>query len=257
MNQQQKYILDLQRKSRERRREQAFVIEGRKLLEEVPKERLKLTVASESFAKAKSNAAFLSGRKYEVVSDSIFEALSDTKTPQGILAVVKQFSYSLEDILGEGRKAPFLLILEHLQDPGNMGTIFRAAEAAGADGILLGNDCVDIYNPKTVRSTMGSVFRVPFCVSERLLSDAQHLKRRGIRIYAAHLEGSQAYDCCDYRGPAAFCIGNEANGLSDELAAAADTRIRIPMAGRVESLNAAMAATVLMFEAARQRRAKA
>lgn len=253
MNQQQKYILNLQRKSRERKREQAFVIEGRKMFEEAPGERVTMIVASESFSKSREGAALLKGKKFDVVSDSIFEALSDTKTPQGILAVVKQQPYTFDDLLGKDRPS-FVLILEHLQDPGNLGTILRASEAAGVTGILMSSDCVDIYNPKTVRSTMGSLYRVPFVVSEDLKGDIARLKQHGIACYAAHLGAKISYEGADYKKPCAFLIGNEANGLSDEIAALADCRILIPMAGKVESLNAAMAATVLMFEAARQRR---
>lgn len=253
MNQQQKYILNLQRKSRERKREQAFVIEGRKMFEEAPADRIKMIVASESFCKSKEGAALLKGKKFDVVSDSIFETLSDTKTPQGILAVVKQQPYSFEELLGK-EKASFLLILDHLQDPGNLGTIMRAAEAAGVTGILMSSDCVDIYNPKTIRSTMGALYRVPFVVSEDFAGDIEHLKKVGVSTYAAHLGATISYEGADYKKPCAFMIGNEANGLSDEVAALADCKILIPMAGQVESLNAAMAATVLMFEAARQRR---
>ena len=253
MNQQQKYILNLQRKSRERKREQAFVIEGRKMFEEAPADRVKMIVASESFCKSKEGAALLKGKKFDVVSDSIFETLSDTKTPQGILAVVKQQPYSFEELLGK-EKASFLLILDHLQDPGNLGTIMRAAEAAGVTGILMSSDCVDIYNPKTIRSTMGALYRVPFVVSEDFTGDIERLKKAGVSTYAAHLGATISYEGADYKKPCAFMIGNEANGLSDEVAALADCKILIPMAGQVESLNAAMAATVLMFEAARQRR---
>ena len=246
MNQQQKYILNLQRKSRERKREQAFVIEGRKMFEEAPADRVKMIVASESFCKSKEVAALLKEKKFDVVSDSIFETLSDTKTPQGILAVVKQQPYSFEELLGKDR-ASFLLILDHLQDPGNLGTIMRAAEAAGVTGILMSSDCVDIYNPKTIRSTMGALYRVPFVVSEDFAGDIERLKKAGVST-------TISYEGADYKKPCAFMIGNEANGLSDEVAALADCKILIPMAGQVESLNAAMAATVLMFEAARQRR---
>jgi len=238
--------LNLQRKSRERKREQAFVIEGRKMFEEAPADRVKMIVASESFSKSKEGAALLKGKKFDVVSDSIFETLSDTKTPQGILAVVKQQPYSFEELL--------LLILDHLQDPGNLGTIMRAAEAAGVTGILMSSDCVDIYNPKTIRSTMGALYRVPFVVSEDFAGDIERLKKAGVSTYAAHLGATISYEGADYKKPCAFMIGNEANGLSDEVAALADCKILIPMAGQVESLNAAMAATVLMFEAARQRR---
>ena len=216
------------------------------MFEEAPADRIKMIVASESFCKSKEGAALLKGKKFDVVSDSIFETLSDTKTPQGILAVVKQQPYSFEELLGK-EKASFLLILDHLQDPGNLGTIMRAAEAAGVTGILMSSDCVDIYN-------MGALYRVPFVVSEDFAGDIERLKKAGVSTYAAHLGATISYEGADYKKPCAFMIGNEANGLSDEVAALADCKILIPMAGQVESLNAAMAATVLMFEAARQRR---
>ena len=147
-----------------------------------------------------------------------------------------------------------MIVLNRLQDPGNLGTILRTAEGAGVTGILLDQECVDIYNPKTIRSTMGSIFRMPFYYSQDLKKDIGRLKDKGICIYAAHLNGRQDYDEADYTKPCAFLIGNEGNGLDEEIAQQADTYIKIPMKGRVESLNAAIASSVLMFEAARQRR---
>ena len=255
MNQQQKYILNLQRKSRERKREQAFVIEGRKMFEEAPADRIKMIVASESFCKSKEGAALLKGKKFDVVSDSIFETLSDTKTPQGILAIVKRLNYTMNDLMQvKNQKAPHLVVLDNLQDPGNLGTIFRTAEAAGVTGILLSKDCVDVYNPKVIRSTMGAVFRMPFLYVEDLPEKIKELQKEGIKTYAAHLRGENAYDEEDYTTGCAFLIGNEGNGLRDEVADCADCLIRIPMEGEAESLNAAVAAAVLMFEAGRQRR---
>ena len=113
---------------------------------------------------------------------------------------------------------------------------------------------VDVFNPKTIRSTMGSIFRVPFFVTENLQDILMQLKSRKIKLYSAHLQGSVSYEEPDYKEPTGFLIGNEGNGLSDEIARMADTYIYIPMAGKVESLNAAIAATLLMYEAARQRR---
>ena len=255
MNQQQKYILNLQRKSRERKREQAFVIEGRKMFEEAPADRIKMIVASESFCKSKEGAALLKGKKFDVVSDSIFETLSDTKTPQGILAIVKRLNYTMNDLMQvKNQKAPHLVVLDNLQDPGNLGTIFRTAEAAGVTGILLSKDCVDVYNPKVIRSTMGAVFRMPFLYVEDLPEKIKELQKKSIKTYAAHLRGENAYDEEDYTTGCAFLIGNEGNGLRDEVADCADCLIRIPMEGEAESLNAAVAAAVLMFEAGRQRR---
>ena len=118
----------------------------------------------------------------------------------------------------------------------------------------MSRDWVDIYNPKTIRSTMGAVFRMPFVYSEDIISTIERLKLQGIRVYAAHLDGKNAYDREDYRGKTAFLIGNEGNGLRREVADCADTWIRIPMEGQAESLNAAVAASILMFEVSRQRR---
>ena len=147
-----------------------------------------------------------------------------------------------------------LLVLDNLQDPGNLGTIFRTAEAAGVTGIILSKDSVDIYNPKVIRSTMGAIFRMPFVYVEKLTDTIEELKAHQIQVYAAHLEGKNAYDEENYLNGTAYLIGNEGNGLRQEVADCADTWIRIPMLGQAESLNAAVAASILMFEAARQRR---
>ena len=189
---------------------------------------------------------------YTTVTDDVMKSMSDTQTPQGILCVVKQPSCVIEDIMGN-KKSHLLLILEGLQDPGNLGTIFRTSEAAGVTGIIMSRDTVDIYNPKTIRSTMGSIYRVPFIYSEDLYTDLDKLRAHGISVYAAYLTGSVSYDKCDYRSDTAFLIGNEGNGLSDKALSHSDTRVRIPMEGSVESLNAAVSAAVLMYEAHRQR----
>ena len=115
---------------------------------------------------------------------------------------------------------------------------------------------VDLFNPKTIRSTMGSIYRVPFFVAEDLEETMQELKEKGVKLYAAHLKGTMQYDEPDYTGATGFLIGNEGNGLSDEIANLADTYIKIPMEGKVESLNAAISASLLMYEANRQRRRK-
>src|SRR5699024_2833373 len=146
------------------------------------------------------------------------------------------------------------IFLEDLQDPGNAGTILRTGEGAGVSGIFLTRTCVDITNPKVIRGTMGSIYRVPFFYVEDVPSLKEMLKGRGIRFFAAHLQGRNQYYEESYQGGSAFLIGNEGKGLTEEAAEAADCLIRIPMEGQVESLNAAMAAGILMYEAARQRR---
>lgn len=192
------------------------------------------------------------GVAWETVTDEVMKAMADTQTPQGVLALVRQPKWRLEDVWkGEN---PHIIMLETLQDPGNLGTILRAGEGAGITGLIMNRETADIFNPKVIRSTMGSVYRVPFVYTDSLSEAAGEAKRRGIRLYAAHLKGERSYDREDYRQGCGFLIGNEARGLTDETAALADCYVKIPMLGRVESLNAAVAASVLMFEAARQRR---
>lgn len=257
-NKQVKYVNSLLKKAKARREEDLFVAEGLRMCAELPKDRIRTLYISESFEKTPECASLTEGvRQVEIVTDEVFGALSDTRSPQGILALVRQYHYTPKQIADTGGSGPaHLMILETLQDPGNLGTILRAGEGAGVTGILMDAHTADIYNPKVIRSTMGSVLRVPFAYTDDLPSDLRKLKQRGIRLFAAHLRGEKSYDLEDYTGDIGFLIGNEANGLSDSIAAMADTYVRIPMAGRVESLNAAVAASVLMFEAARQRRVK-
>ena len=188
-----------------------------------------------------------------MVKDSVFAQMSDTLTPQGVLTVVRQYHYTMEELMGE-KEHPLFLVLEDLQDPGNMGTIFRTAEGAGVDGIFMSANCVDIYNPKTIRSTMGSIYRVPFVIAPDLEEVFAWFKKQRVRSYAAHLKGKGWYDEESYTGGTAFLIGNEGNGLTDATAGQADCLIKIPMKGQLESLNAGVAAAILMYEASRQRR---
>lgn len=249
-----KELVQLQKKSKVRNEQGVFLVEGVKMYQEIPQEQLVKVYVSETFAdKQKEQINRLKDRrKLEYLSDHVFQYVSDTKTPQGILCVVRQSSYCLEDIL-EAEDA-HLLVLDNLQDPGNLGTILRTAEGAGVTGIIISKESVDIYNPKVIRSTMGSIYRVPFVYVEDLKEAIEKVKAHGIFTYAAHLDGKNSYDKEDYTKKTAFLIGNEGNGLRKEIADLADTWIRIPMQGQVESLNAAIATSVLMFETARQRR---
>lgn len=252
-----KEVAALLGKKKERDRRGLFVVEGMKLFGEAPAERIVQVYAAEG---AWEQLLAQYGEKLktlpcEIVSDEVFARMSDTVTPQGILCLVRQYSYNIEEMLAAGDKKQLLfIVLEDIQDPGNLGTIFRTAEAAGADGVLMSGRTADIYNPKTIRSTMGSVYRVPFLYAENHLSVMETLKERGVRIFAAHLAGAADYDTYDYREATAFLIGNEGQGLREETASAADERIRLPMEGKVESLNAAVASSILLYEAYRQRR---
>lgn len=261
-NQQIKRIIQLNKKAKTRYEQRVFVVEGMKMSMEAPRESIEAMYVSESFLDDEGKGARIQGYPYEVVSDSIFRTISDTKTPQGILCLVRMPEYCLEDLLGNcqpetggaGRKNTHLLVLENIQDPGNLGTMIRAGEGAGVTGILMDRTTVDIFNPKTIRATMGSLYRVPFFIAQNLPEAIQELRQRGVALYAAHLSGSVPYCQPSYAGPAAFLIGNEGNGLSQEIAALADTMVHIPMEGSVESLNAAVAAALLMYEVKRQRR---
>ena len=198
-NQQMKNLMLLMKKAKARNEQELFAVEGRKMFQEVPEEWLKQVYVSESFFA--ENDKMLAGYTYEIVSDSVFKAVSDTQTPQGILCLVRKPQYRLEEL-----------------------------------------------------STMGSIYRMPFFVTRDLAETICELKNAGVKTYAAHLKGKMQYDEPDYTGATAFMIGNEGNGLSDEIADLADTYIKIPMCGQVESLNAAISASLLMYETNRQRR---
>lgn len=249
-NQQVKHLIQLQKKGKLRKEEGVFVVEGGKMFREAPLEWIENTYVSEDFLKKEENG-LLKGRKFEVVENRVFKTMSDTMAPQGILSIVRQPKYNLQDLLLAER--PHLLLLENLQDPGNLGTIVRTGEGAGITGILMSRDTVDIFNPKTIRSTMGSIYRVPFLYVEDFKRILPELKKRKIRTYAAHLKGKENYDQKSFLGGTAFMIGNEGNGLSEELASLAEEYLKIPMCGQVESLNAAIAAGILMYEVHRQR----
>ena len=316
-NKKVKNIASLLSRSRERKKQGVFVVEGIKMFTEAPIDRiLEIYIeetlfkevlagkADEEFVKkldqitgclpkkdgkscvAKDNGISV---EFEIVRDDIFRKMSDTQTPQGILCVVKRMDKTFEDLMKETQMKEYqetecqekdkhqkdnqkkdyqekdgqaerecakglYLILEDIQDPGNLGTMIRAGEGAGVSGIIMSDKTVDVYNPKTIRATMGSIYRVPFCYVSDLHRCIKDLQECDIKVYAAHLKGEEAYDLQNYCRSVAFLIGNEGNGLKDETAELADTYIKIPMLGKVESLNAAIAATLLVYEAARQRR---
>ena len=251
-NAQVKRLLQLQKKSKARNEEKVFIVEGLRTFVEVPEERVEKVYISESLYNKKKQELKLERFSYEVLSDSVFEHVSDTKTPQGILCIVKQKRYNIKELLE--MENPHFMVLDNLQDPGNLGTIVRTAEGAGVNAVFLSKESVDIFNPKTIRSTMGSIYRMPVVYVEDLVALLDIFKEKGIKSYAAHLEGKNSYDREDYKGGTAILIGNEGNGLRDEVSNAADIWVQIPMQGQVESLNAAIAASILMFEVYRQRR---
>ena len=251
-NPQIKRLLQLQKKSKARAEEKVFVVEGLRMFVEVPEERVEKVYVSETFYNKKKESLNMEKFPYEILADDVFQHVSDTKTPQGILCIVKQQKYFLEEILSI--ENPHFIVLDNLQDPGNLGTIVRTAEGAGVDAVFMSKDCVDLYNSKTIRSTMGSIYRMPIIYIEDVPNLLDQFREKGIKSYAAHLEGEHAYDQENYKNGVAILIGNEGNGLREEVSQKADIWVRIPMCGQVESLNAAIAASVFMFEVFRQRR---
>lgn len=246
-NEQIKNIIQLKEKAKVRKQKKQFVVEGIKMFSEVPKENLKAVYVSESFLR--ENQEKLQGVRFQTVSDSVFKKISDTVTPQGVMAIVTQSEYSLDNILTRRNKEKScIVVLDRLQDPGNLGTIVRTGEGAGISGVVMSSDCADIYNPKVIRSTMGSIFRVPFTVVDDLPLAIDTIREAGVTTYAAHLQGEN-YNKGVLGKDIALLIGNEARGLSKEVADKADKLIRIPMEGKVESLNAAVATAILMYEA--------
>ena len=240
-----KHVVQLQKKSKTRKEFLEFVVEGNKMVAEAPKDRVVKVYVSENFNNMNPDyirVLNIEDKKIEIVSDSVFMQMSDTKTPQGVMAIVKMAQYEVNDIL-----------VENLQDPGNLGTILRMGEGAGITGVIMSSNTVDIYNPKTIRSTMGSIYRVPFFYAKDFNEELEQLKENGVKIYAAHLDGKNTYTQESYKNATAFLIGNEGNGLTDSVTKKADTLIKIPMQGQVESLNAAIACTILTYEAVRQR----
>lgn len=250
-----KNIVALQKKGKERKRQGLFVIEGRKMFEEVLRDApaaIAEVYVTEAYLEVPGQRQALQSVSYEVVSDGVMKAMAETMEPQGVLATVQIPRYDKKTLLQ--RETAVWIALEDLRDPGNLGTVLRTAEAAGVTGVVLSDSSVDIYNPKVVRSTMGAIFRVPHFYVEDFFGELEEFKRAGATIYAAHLSGVQYYDEPEYSGRSVILIGNEANGLSEAAAAKADCLVKIPMEGKAESLNAAVATALFVYEAYRKRR---
>lgn len=198
-----------------------------------------------------AHAADEVGVDVEFVTEQVLEAMADTVTPQGVVAVCRQFPTSLKEILAG---APRLIaVLEEVRDPGNLGTIIRAADAAGADAVILTGRTVDLYNPKVVRSTTGSLFHLPVAIGGELESVIGRVRAAGLQAIAADIKGE---DLLSARGagvlasPTAWVFGNEARGLTDEHLSLVDRSLTVPIYGSAESMNLATAASVCLYESA-------
>jgi TrmH family RNA methyltransferase len=250
-NERVKRVRLLQTQRRARLREGRFVVEGVRLVEEAVRASASLEFAFyletlEADARGRALLAALKERRSPLlpVSEAVMRACSDTETPQGILAVAEIPHFAPPQSL------TFALVVDQLRDPGNLGTVLRAAAAAGVELALLAPGTVDAYNPKAVRAGMGAHFRLPLR-HQGWAEIAAALA--GLDVWLAEAEAGQPYWQVDWGGPVALVVGGEAEGTSPEAAALATGRVTIPMPGGVESLNAAVATGVLLFEIVRQR----
>jgi RNA methyltransferase, TrmH family len=185
-----------------------------------------------------------------LVSDSVLKELSDTTTPQGVVAVCQQFQVSIDDVLAS--KPKLVAFLAQIRDPGNAGTVLRAADAAGADAVIFSKGSVDIYNPKVVRSTTGSMFHLPFVIDADITSSLEKFKAAGLLVLAADVSGNSlsTISTAELAKPTMWLFGNEAWGLEPEVSALADKLVQVPIFGAAESLNLATAASVCMYASA-------
>lgn len=266
-----KFIRELLIKHKTRSDSAVYVVEGPKMASEVPKDKVEEIFVTDGFLKSSSFGYcrdIINEKGSTLVSDSEMSYISDTVTPQGILMTVRmdllsdfgsfveaERHYARENALGK----PLILILECVQDPGNLGTILRSAEASGVTGIVADSGCADRYSPKTIRSTMGAIFRIPYYRTTNLLKAVKDLSKGldtevgAIHIFASVPRKVKSYTDVDFTQGCAIMIGNESKGLSHEILELSGDRISIPMSGRAESLNVAVAASVIGFEAKRQR----
>jgi len=243
-----KLVRALLGRAKERRDANAFVIEGVRLVEEAINKfwRFETVLYDESLsARGKSLVERLSSDNVEAeeISPSLMKSLSETETPQGILAVLKLSHLPISESLN------FVLIPDQIRDPGNLGTLLRSAAAAGVQAVLIPPETTDAFAPKVVRSGMGAHFRLPI---HSVTWDNIQAFTKGLQVYLADMDGQSCWET-DLRQPLALIIGGEAEGASEEARKLATQKISIPMSGNVESLNAGVAGSVLMFEVARQR----
>lgn len=255
-NQTIKEIRGLYRR-KERWARRLFIAEGYKIVEECIDNNYPLayTVMSDGFADAHNGMKLpnkLAGCCTLIkVPNKLFKEISDTENTQGILAVARFKEYCISNVYQKPN--PLMLFLDQIQDPGNMGTIIRTADAFGIDGIIVIEGSVDVYNPKVVRATMGSIFRVPIFHYSNAIEIVKDISSRGVKIYSTSIKYNTPIQRIDWNAASMVIIGNEAKGVSKDLQALADDSIGIEMKGKAESLNAAIAASIIMYEFNRER----
>ncbi len=243
--------------AKHRYKERTFLIEGVKMVEEALRDNLGVltVIASPSLMRhhGKGILKLAESRGVDVIwiTERLMDTVTESKTPQPIIAVVQMRQYREEALIANS--ANLIIVAHQLQDPGNLGTIIRSAEAAGASGIAVSPRTVDPYNAKTVRASMGSILRLPVVSAGDLPAFLQECRQKGFQTIATVLTGEKTHFDIDLTMPTAVILGQEGAGLPGEVMADIDLQIRIPMANTVESLNVATAAAVILYEAIRQR----
>ena len=248
-----KRLLLLQQKSSERRREGVFIVEGRRELMHCLEAGFTIDAVfwcpSVEVGTEAMPVLPVGVRQFQV-SKAVYEKVAYRDSTEGIIAEVRTRSLALADLHLPER--PLLVVLERVEKPGNLGAILRSADAAGVDAVIVCDPLTDLYNPNLIRSSVGAIFSVP-CVACSSAECISFMKQRGIQILTAQLQDSNLYYDVDMRRPTAIVMGTEATGLTPQWRQAADAHIRIPMLGKIDSLNVSVSAAVLMYEAVRQR----
>ncbi|OGO87113.1 MAG: hypothetical protein A2Y24_05895 [Clostridiales bacterium GWE2_32_10] len=234
-----------------------FIVEGYKVVSEMPMDwDIDRIIVSQTFSdECRRKLDRFESRMILTVSESIFKKMSDTEEPQGVMAICYKKDYFLNKVL-EKEEPITLFLLDEIQDPGNLGTLIRTADAAGVDAILISKKSVDLYNSKTIRATMSSIFHVPFFIDIDIKQTYDVLKERGVKILATSLNAHKHIYENDFNENICVVIGNESRGISSIATKNADLLLKIPIIGQAESLNASVAGSVIMYEILRQRNYK-
>lgn len=254
-----KELLALQEKSRLRREKGLFVVEGIRELEHCVEGGFQIDTVfwcpsiygkMPNVAEASMPAILRNAAKVVEVTEELYDKVAYRGGTEGIIAEVKAKETGLDAL--KLKEKPLIVVLESVEKPGNLGAVLRSADAAGADAVLICDPYTDLYNPNLIRSSIGGIFTVQ-CAATDSQSAINFLKERGIRILTAQLQDSEWYYDTDMRSGTAIVIGTESTGLTDIWRDAADSHIKIPMLGKLDSLNASVSAAILLFEAVRQR----
>lgn len=224
-----------------------FIVEGKKQIYEIGHDwQICYFIATKEFENKLQN-----NNKIHYVSDSVFKKISTTVTPQGVMAIVKKKNFDVDKIINK-RNALFV-ILDCLQDPGNLGTIIRSAVAFGVDGIFVSKNSIDVFSDKVVRSTMGAIFKVPIIIECNILKTIENLKNKNITVYSLDLKAENYISQIKFNQSVAIIIGNEAKGIEKDVIEKSDEKIKIKMTKNIESLNASVACSIALYEISKQK----